>query len=379
MRRKDISENIDQIAENNGIDRESVKQAFIDALEAGGKNEHKCICRAEILEDKKEVNLYKVFVVADERGYVEDQESLQKATRISLPEAREIKSRAKPGDIIEVPINPGDFGPNAAGTTKNIFNERLLIRKREVVFDYFNNMVGKNIRAEVIDVETVDYDKLSKEDKDRRLSYKNYRLDLGHDVVTVLLHKEALPQDIFQVKERVSVTVTKVTRDKKRIKVFVSRKDPRLISNLFIDNVPELQDGTVEIVKVSRIPGERSKVCVKSNNPNVEAIGSLIGEKSVRISAVRREINKEPIDLFEYSENERELIANSLSPAKVIAVVNVNPTPDVMSAVAIVKDSELSLAIGKQGQNVQLAVQASGWKIDIKSESQANSLGIIYK
>ena len=182
--------------------------------------------------------------------------------------------------------------------------------------------------------------------------------------------------DNFQVGDRVKVLVTSTTSDNKKITVYVSRKNPKLVEKLLEATVPELKDGTIEIMGIARDPGDRTKIALKSNNPQVEAIGACIGEAGIRIRSVKKELNGENIDLFKYSDNERELIANSLKPAEVIAVTQVNPIEN--SATAIVRDDQLSLAIGKQGQNVRLAVQTINWKIDIKSQSQAEQLGIIF-
>ena len=378
MKRKDLSKDLDIIAEQLQIDRFSVVEAFKDSLEFGCKKEHDVkSCRVEINEDKGELNVYKQYLVIDINNI--NFEYDKKYDTIDIKDARKIKSRIEVGEILEIEINPSEFGPAAAGGSKTRFNEKLFKRQKEILFERYRNLEGEVITATVIGVEQVDLTNL-KPDKDEtdpsQDPQKNYRLDIGNDLTTKLVSREALVNDNFQVGDRVKVLVTSTTSDNKKITVYVSRKNPKLVEKLLEATVPELKDGTIEIMGIARDPGDRTKIALKSNNPQVEAIGACIGEAGIRIRSVKKELNGENIDLFKYSDNERELIANSLKPAEVIAVTQVNPIEN--SATAIVRDDQLSLAIGKQGQNVRLAVQTINWKIDIKSQSQAEQLGIIF-
>ena len=187
--------------------------------------------------------------------------------------------------------------------------------------------------------------------------------------------KRYATNDNLQVGDRVNVYVTKVESGR-TTRVMVTRTSNQLVTQLMENYIPEIKEGIVEIVAIAREAGERSKVAVRSNNPDVDPIGACIGTDGMRIRGVMKALNGEKIDLFKWSEDPKELIANSLQPARVIAVTKVRI--DEKTAVAIVQDDHLSLAIGKSAQNVRLAVTATGWKIDIKSEQMALDDGIIY-
>ena len=203
-----------------------------------------------------------------------------------------------------------------------------------------------------------------------------YRLDIGRELTTLLPKKETLPKDQFHAGDYVKVYVSEVEMKGKWPKVFVSRTHNNLIIKLLENLIPEIKEGIIEIMGISREPGDRAKIGLKTNDPKVDPIGACVGEGGARIKEIVRALSDEKIDLFRWSDNEHELIANALQPAEVVAVTNINPKDK--TALAIVPDDQLSLAIGKLGQNVKLAVQACGWSIDIKSEQNAAMEGILY-
>ena len=241
---------------------------------------------------------------------------------------------------------------------KQRYNEIIVTHQKNNLFEYFKSKENEMVRARIIDV-----------------SPGSYRIDLEKDT-TLLPKGELLENDNLHIGDFVNVYITSVEMKPKGPKVYVSRKHPSLVIRLMEQNVPEIADGTIEIVGISRDPGDRAKVGVRSNDPNVDPIGACVGEGGSRIREVVTSLSGEKIDLFRWSDNERELIANALQPADVVAITEVNPTKK--TAVAVVPDDQLSLAIGKLGQNVKLAVQATGWSIDIKSEAMAAGEGILY-
>jgi N utilization substance protein A len=192
-------------------------------------------------------------------------------------------------------------------------------------------------------------------------------LYLGYDTETSIPARDLLETDLV-IGNQVRVYITKVEQTTKGPKVYVSRTDRNLVKRLMENAIPELQEGVIEIMGLARDPGDRCKVCVASNNPKVDPVGACLGRNGMRIREVIDALNGEKMDIYKYSEDPKELVANAIQPAKTIAVIIDQKEK---SAIAIVPDDQLSLAIGKKGQNARLAVQSSGWKIDIKSETDA--------
>jgi N utilization substance protein A len=353
---KDFFKNIELVAEEKSLTSEQVKEAFVQGLIAGCKKAFDVrSCRVELKEDKNEINVFTQYIVVEDY----DLELEKNISQISLEDALEESSKAKIGDIIETKINPQDFGHFAVRDFKSRLNEALVTMQKDNLLNHFKKYENQMLNCRVIDM---------KDDF--------YRLDIGHDLTTLLPKKETLPKDKFHIGDYVKVFVTDVEMKGKWPKVFVSRTHPNLIIKLLENLIPEIKDGTIEIMGISREAGERSKIGVKSNDPKVDPIGACVGEGGVRIKEIVRALSDEKIDLFRWSDNEHELIANALQPSEVIAVTRINPKD--RSALAIVPDDQLSLAIGKLGQNVKLAVQACGWSIDIKSEQNAANEGILY-
>lgn len=362
MIRKDLFNDFDSLAEEKGLDRELIIESFVEALEVGCKREHGVkSCRVVLREERSEILLYKQYLVVEDFSLTADPEY----SMILLKEAQVKKPRIKVGDIYEEEVNPTEFGNFAVRDFKNKFNELLVNYQKDSIFDYFNDLAGKIITARVIDAEP-----------------NFYRLDIGRDMSTILPVKESLPKDNLHKDQLVKILVTQVektsrnNRKNKWPKVFVSRTDKNFIIELMKTYIPEIEDGIIEIVGISRDPGDRTKVGVRSNDDNIDPVGACIGEGGSRIRDVLKEIGEEKIDIFRWIDNERDLITESLKPATVLAVTGVNPIEK--QAYAIVPDDQLSLAIGKKGQNVKLAVEATGWSIDIKSEAMAQEEGILY-
>lgn len=353
---KDFFKNIDLVAEEKSLTSEQVKEAFVQGLIAGCKKAFDVrSCRVELKDEKSEINVFTQYVVVEDY----DLELEKNMSQISLEDALEDSKKVKIGDIIETKINPQDFGHFAVRDFKSRLNEALVTMQKENLLNHFKQYENQMLNCRVIDM---------KDDF--------YRLDIGRDLTTLLPKKETLPKDKFHIGDYVKVFVTDVEMKGKWPKVFVSRTHPNLIIKLLENLIPEIKDGTIEIMGISREAGERSKIGVKSNDPKVDPIGACVGEGGVRIKEIVRALSDEKIDLFRWSDNEHELIANALQPSEVVAVTRINPKD--RTALAIVPDDQLSLAIGKLGQNVKLAVQACGWSIDIKSEQNAANEGILY-
>ncbi|HHW79678.1 MAG TPA: transcription termination/antitermination protein NusA [Acholeplasmataceae bacterium] len=355
MIRKDFFNNVAAVSEATNLTDEQVIEALVQGLIAGCKKTHGVqSCRVDIKSDKNEILVFKQYLVVDEYDLSLD----KNYTQLLLEDAKNEKARVKVGDILEVKVNPEEYGHYAIRDMKQRYNEIIVTYQKETMHNYFKDLEGEMVRARVIDV-----------------SPTAYRIDLEKDT-TLLPKTEVLDKDNLNIGDYVQVYVSAVELKSKGSKVYVTRKHPSLVIRLLEQNVPEIADGTIEVVGISRDAGDRSKVGVRSNNHNVDPIGACVGESGSRIREIVRALSGEKIDLFRWSDNERELIANALQPADVIAITNVNPREK--TALAIVPDDQLSLAIGKLGQNVKLAVQASGWSIDIKSEEMAANEGILY-
>ncbi len=355
---KAFFQNIDEVANENDLSKEHVYQAFEQGLIAACKKQLGVqTCRVEFREEKNELLIWGQYFVLPEGEISLDLD--RKYTFLKLADAKALSAKAKAGEVLEVKIEPSEFNYNASRDLKHRFNEVLNTIKKESIYQGLKKLQYEVVNARVLEVEQ-----------------EFYRIEITKDVITMLPKKESLPNDKFHIGDRIKVYVTDVEMKTKGPKIYVSRTHVNLVTRLLEEHVPEIKDGTIEVLGIARDPGDRSKVGLRSNNENVDVIGATVGEGGVRIKEISKFLSGEKIDLFRWSDNEKDLIANSLQPAPVIAVTKLNPKEK--SALAIVPDAQLSLAIGKLGQNVKLAVQASGWSIDIKSESIAASEGIIY-
>ncbi|HKL95506.1 MAG TPA: transcription termination factor NusA [Haploplasma sp.] len=353
--KNDVLSNIAVVAESTGLTNEQVLDAISQGLIAGCKRTHKVnSCRVEVNEKTNDFDVYKQYLVVEDYDLTLD----KTYTQLLVEDALEESTNATVGEILEIQINPSDYGHYAIRDMKQKYNDTILNAQKTNLFDFFKDKEDEMLRARVIDE-----------------SPTTYRLDLGKET-TLLPKSETLEKDNLHIGDEVFVYVSSVELKPKGPKIYVTRKHKGLVKKLMEQNIPEIADGTVEIVGISREAGDRSKVGIRTNNPQVDPIGACVGEGGSRIREIVTALSGEKIDLFRWSDNERELIQNALQPADVIAVTKLNPRDK--TALAIVPDDQLSLAIGKQGQNVKLAVQASEWSIDIKSESMAASEGILY-
>ncbi|BEU87553.1 transcription termination factor NusA [Selenomonas sp. TAMA-11512] len=269
---------------------------------------------------------------------------------ISIAEAREINAVYEPGDIIEIEVTPANFGRIAAQTAKQVVVQRIREAERGVIFDEFSDREGEILTGIV-----------------QRVEAGNVFVNLGK-TEAVLPATEQIPGESYSYNDRVKAYVIEVKKTVKGPQVLVSRTHPGLLKRLFELEVPEIHDGTVEIRSVAREPGMRSKIAVMSNDESVDPVGSSVGPRGLRVQAVVDELRDEKIDIVKWNEDPAKYIANALSPAKVVSVAI---HEEAKESRVVVPDYQLSLAIGKEGQNARLAAKLTGWKIDIKSESQA--------
>ena len=273
---------------------------------------------------------------------------------ISLSNAKMMDSKYELGDIVQVPIQSKQFGRIATQNAKNVILQKIREEERKVLYDeYFQK--EKDVVTGVV----------------QRYMGKNVSVNLGK-VDAILSENEQVKGEVYKPTERIKVYVLEVKDSPKGPKIMVSRTHPELVKRLFEAEVTEVKDGIVEIKSIAREAGSRTKIAVWSNDPDVDAVGACVGMNGARVNTIVEELRGEKIDIINWDENPAILIENALSPAKVIAVM---ADPDEKTALVVVPDYQLSLAIGKEGQNARLAARLTGFKIDIKSETQAREAG----
>lgn len=269
---------------------------------------------------------------------------------ISLEDARAIDKGYEEGDEILVDVTPKNFGRIAAQAAKQVMIQRLREAERNIVYDEFYGRTDDIITGII-----------------QRIEQKNVYIDLGK-AEAVLPYSEQIPTEEYTVGQRIKCYVVEVRNSPKGAQIQLSRTHPGLLKRLFELEVPEIYDGVVELHSVAREPGKRSKIAVYSRDPNVDCVGACVGPKGARVQNIVMELQNEKIDIVKWDEDPAVYIANALSPAQ---VVSVTIDEGAKSSVVVVPDYQLSLAIGKAGQNARLAAKLTNWKIDIKSESQA--------
>ncbi|HSI67604.1 MAG TPA: transcription termination factor NusA [Planococcus sp. (in: firmicutes)] len=293
------------------------------------------------------------MLVYSRKDVVEEMED--ERLQISLEDAKAINPVYELGDIVEEEVTPRNFGRIAAQTAKQVVTQRVREAERGLVFEEFVDRADDIVNGIV-----------------ERLDARNLYVGLGK-VEAVLPQTEQMPNESYQPHDRIKVYITKVERTTRGPQVFVSRTHPGLLRRLFENEVPEIYDGIVEIKSIAREAGDRSKISVHAHRDDIDPVGSCVGAKGARVQTIVNELSGEKIDIVEWSEEPVIFVANALSPSKVL---DVQVNEDDKSTTVVVPDYQLSLAIGKRGQNARLAAKLTGWKIDIKSETDARELGI---
>lgn len=333
------------LEKEKGIKQEIIVDAIKAALVAAYKKNYNQAQNVEVVFDEKKGN-FKVNAIKTVVDEVQDSR-----LEVSLKDALEINRAYEVGDEIRFEVTPKDFGRLAAQTAKQVIMQRLREAEREHIISEYSQYKDEIVTGTV-------------ERRDNRFVY----VKIGN-VEAVMPHNDQLPGENYNPQDKVRVLVTREGSDSKGAQITVSRTAPVLVKRLFEQEVPEVYDGTVEIVSIAREAGDRTKIAVKSNDPDIDPVGTLVGPKGARVQNIVNELGGENIDVVKYEENPSDFIANALNPAEVIAV-QFSGDDDDKNALVIVPDYQLSLAIGKRGQNVRLAARLTGYKIDIKPESQ---------
>ncbi len=359
---------LDYLEKEKGIKKEIVIEALEQALESAYKQNYgdKNV-EVEFNSLTGNIKVYAVKTITDDEEAVEadSNEFMSLADARKLPHGQGYDI----GDEIREEVTPRDFGRIAAQTAKQVVMQRLREEERKIIYDKYKTYENEIITGEV-----------SREDK--RFTY----VDLGDGVEGAMGFRDKMPNEHYHVHDRIQVYVTKVNDDRRGPQIFVSRTAPELLKRLFEREVPEIKDGTVLIENIAREAGDRAKVAVYSNDPNVDPVGTCVGPRGSRVQAIVNELDGENMDIVEYVKDPAKFIANALNPAEVLDVIfneekTASETEDSegeettegqteRSCTVVVPDSQLSLAIGKRGQNARLAARLTKYKIDIKSESE---------
>lgn len=338
-------EAMEQIAKEKGISKDLLFEAIDLALVSAYKKNFGTAQNVKVLIHKEtgEVEVYALKTVVEkvESDFLE----------ISLDEAKEINRNYELGEIVERLVTPRNFGRIAAQTAKQVVVQKIREAERGIIFDEYITRENELVTGLV-----------------QRKEKNNLYIDLGK-TEAVLPSTEQVMSEEYNMNDRLKCFILEVKKTTKGPQIILSRSHPGLVKRLFELEVPEIQTGVVEIKNISREAGSRTKLAVFSHDPNVDAVGACVGQRGQRVQTIVDELKGEKIDIIQWSDDAATLVASALSPAKVIRV-EANKEQGIAHVVVI--DTQLSLAIGKEGQNARLAAKLTGWKIDIKSESQVN-------
>ncbi len=344
---KELMEALDILEKEKEISKETLFEAIENSLLTACKNHFGKADNVHVEIDRETCD----FLVYAEKEVVESEEDVEdNCLQIALADAREISQKANVGDVLNVEIKSKEFGRIATQNAKNVILQKIREEERSVIYNQYYEK-EKDVVTGVV----------------QRNIGRNISINLGK-ADAMLAESEQVKGEVFRPTERIKVYILEVKNTSKGPRINVSRTHPELVKRLFESEVMEIKDGTVEIMSIAREAGSRTKIAVWSNNPNVDAVGACVGMNGARVNAIVEELRGEKIDIIPWDENPGNLIQNALSPAKVVAVF---ADPDEKTAKVVVPDYQLSLAIGKEGQNARLAARLTGYKIDIKSETQA--------
>lgn len=335
---------LEAISREKGISKEALVKAIESALVSACRRKFTEIdnLRVAIDEETAEFRVFAKKTVVEEAANPEKE--------ITPAQAKKLGHKVKKGEEVEIDVTPNDFGRLAAQTAKQVVVQRIREAEKETIFEEFSAREGHIVTGTV-----------------QRQEHQNLLINLGK-AEAVLGPMDQIPGESFRPADRIRLFVVEVQKTTKRPVIVVSRSHPGFVRRLFESEIPEVADGIIEIKSVAREAGKRSKVAVYSKDPNIPAVGTCIGYMGSRIQIINKELGRERIDIVDYHDDPRVYIANALRPAK---VGNIEINNEQKTATVIVPDDQLSLAIGREGQNVRLAVKLTGWKIDIMPESQA--------
>lgn len=341
---------INDIEKEKGIPKdymlEKINQALLAALRKDSPEAAESV-RVDIDEDKKKIDMYIVKTVVDQ--------VTEPAIQLTLDQARKINKKAAVGDQVNVPVETKKFGRIAAQAAKQVIIQGIREAERSIVYDEFNSKEHEILTGVVTHVEPG--------------GSVSIKISSNSEFTeAVLLPSERVPSENLKEGDRIKVYVVEVRKSTNGPQIIISRTHPGLVKRLFELEVPEIFDGSVEIKAIAREAGSRTKIAVMSSDPNIEPIGACVGPKGSRVANIVDELRGEKIDIVKYSDEPEEFIAAALAPSDVVSVELLS---EGKSCRVIVPDGQLSLAIGKEGQNVRLAARLTGYKIDIRPESQA--------
>ena len=348
---KELMGALDELEREKNISKETLLDAIEQSLIQAYKNHFGKADNVHVTINR-ETGDFSVYADRKVVEFVEDP-----AEEVSLVEAQKQNTNAEVGDILKVPVHSDKFGRIATQNAKNVILQKIREEERKVLFDQYHGNEKEVVTGIV-----------------QRVVGHNVSVNLGK-ADAILAENEQVKGETFKPTERIKVYILDVKDTPKGPRILVSRTHPGLVKRLFESEVAEVKDGTVEIKSIAREAGSRTKLAVWSNDPDVDPVGACVGVNGARVSAIVNELRGEKIDIINWDENPAILIENALSPAKVIAVM---ADPDEKTALVVVPDYQLSLAIGKEGQNARLAARLTGFKIDIKSETQARESGDFY-
>ncbi len=344
----ELLEALNILEKEKDISKDTLMDAIENSLINACKNHFGKADNIKVIMDRETCD-YKLL---QEKTVVEEVED--KVEEISLEDAKNIDSKYELGDVVQIPVESKSFGRIATQNAKNLILQKIREEERKVIYDqYFEK--EKDIVTGIV----------------QRYVGKNISINLGK-ADAMLTENEQVKGEVFKPTERIKLYVVEVKNTTKGPKILVSRTHPEPVKRLFEAEVTEVKDGIVEIKSIAREAGSRTKIAVWSNDPDVDPVGACVGMNGARVNAIVNELRGEKIDIINWDENPGILIENALSPAKVISVM---ADPDEKTASVIVPDYQLSLAIGKEGQKARLAARLTGYKIDIKSETQAIESG----
>lgn len=343
----DFLEALKDLEKEKGITVDVLLEAIEAALLSAYKRNFGSLQNARVHIDR-ETGDFKVYTQQTVKEQVEDQRQ-----EITLGDAQKINPNYELGDIVETEVTPRNFGRIAAQTAKQVVVQRIREAERDIIFEEFSNREGDIVTGVV-----------------QRIEQKNVYIELGK-TEAILAPSEQMPGEEYRQGDRIKIYIIEVRKTTKGPQILVSRTHPGLLKRLFEMEVPELLDGVIELKGVAREAGARSKIAVYSKDDNVDPVGACVGPKGLRVQNIVNELNGEKIDIIKWNTDPSKFVASSLSPAKVVAV---EIWEEEKVARVIVPDYQLSLAIGKEGQNARLAAKLTGWKIDIKSESQMREI-----
>lgn len=353
MKLKDFMKAMQAIEQDRSLSQDIVVAALKEAL-AKAYRKHieipDALVRVDINEKSGEIKVYQQRTVVEE---VEDDE-----LEIALEDAKRIRQETELGDIIESEVSIENLGRAAVILAKNVMKQKIREAEKQAVYDEYCDKLDDLVVGTVESVEE-----------------KFCVVNIGK-TLALMPRVAQIPGEHYYEGQRLRVVVSEVNKETKGAQVLVSRADGNLVKRLFEKEVPEIYQGIIEIKAIARDPGERCKMAVYSKNENIDPIGACIGPRGSRVQVIIDELHGEKIDIFEWSDDVSELIKNALAPAEILAVI---PNTDRRGLLIVVNDNQLSLAIGKKGKNARLAVKLTGNKIDIKSESEVNALGIDWK